>query len=152
MCNFTIYFDIQAYYLDIPSILLGYPSSIHTFMPTIGSWCVIINFSTIHVIWTPLLKIDISGHFKAYSSLSFKPTGIGIAHMGKPRSTSKFEHFFLQIYKAVYFAKKKTPAFQQIPENLLFSFFLKLIIWNTYIFTKCVNYFKFSISLKSYGE
>ena len=35
--------------LEYPSILLGYPSNIHTFMPSIGSWCVIINFSIILV-------------------------------------------------------------------------------------------------------
>ena len=30
-----------------PSILLGYPSNIHAFMPSIGSRCVIVNFSII---------------------------------------------------------------------------------------------------------
>ena len=45
-------------------------------MPSIGSWCGIINFSVRHVIKTELLKSDVSGHFKkAYSSHSFQPTG-----------------------------------------------------------------------------
>ena len=52
-CNFSIYLDIQVYYLDFqvyyldiqvyyldPSILLGYPSNNHTFIPSIGSLCV----------------------------------------------------------------------------------------------------------------
>ena len=39
---------IQVYYFD-PSKLRGYPSNIHTCMPSIGSWCAIIKFFIIHV-------------------------------------------------------------------------------------------------------
>ena len=47
-------------------------------MPSIGSWYVNIHLSIIHVIYIALLKSDISGHSKAYSSNSFQPTGIGL--------------------------------------------------------------------------
>ena len=71
------------YLLGYPSILLAYPSNIHTFMPSIGSWCGIINLSIIHVIYTALLKRDTSGHFKAYSSHCFQPKGTGLASLCK---------------------------------------------------------------------
>ena len=44
--NFFLEVELQ-YLLLYPSILLGYPRNIHTFMPSICSWCVIINFSII---------------------------------------------------------------------------------------------------------
>ena len=39
--NYSIYLDAQLH---------GYPINIYTFMPSIGSWCVIINFSIILLI------------------------------------------------------------------------------------------------------
>ena len=48
-----LYFFLERllqYLLGYPTILHGYPRNIHTFMPSIGSWCVIINLSIIHVI------------------------------------------------------------------------------------------------------
>ena len=50
-------------------------------MLSISSWCVIINFSMIHVIKNVLLKSDIFGHFKAYSSHSFQPSGTGLGSL-----------------------------------------------------------------------
>ena len=40
---------ILQYLLGYQSILLGYPSNIHSFMPSIGSWYVIIHVSIIHI-------------------------------------------------------------------------------------------------------
>ena len=54
--------------------------------------------------------------------------------------------FFLQIFKVVYFAEKKRI------HKIYYSFFKKPIIGNTYIFTKCIDNFKFSMSIKSYEE
>ena len=68
-CNYSIYLDIQVHYMDISK---QYPH----FKPSIGSWCVIINLSIIHVIYTALLKSDVFRHSKAYSSHSFQSTGI----------------------------------------------------------------------------
>ena len=65
-CNFGIYLDIQA---------------ITTFIPSIGSWCVIIHLSIIHVIYNALLKSEVSSHSKAYSSHSCQPTGIGLGSL-----------------------------------------------------------------------
>ena len=67
--------------LGYSSILLGYPSNNRIFMPSIGSWCVIIHVSIIHVIYNALLKSDVSGHPKAYSSHSFQPTGIRLGSL-----------------------------------------------------------------------
>ena len=58
--------------------------------------------------------------------------------------------FFLQIFKVVYFAEKNTRI---LKNSIKFSIHLKKTeIRNTYIFTKCIDNFKFSISLKSYEE
>ena len=67
--------------LGYPGILLGHPRNNRTFKPSIGSWCVIINLSIIHVIHTALLKSDVSDHSKAYSSQNFRPTGIGLGSL-----------------------------------------------------------------------
>ena len=58
-CNHSIYLDIQVYYLDI-----------HTFMPSIGSWCVIINFSIIQVIFRFSSRhLPEKWHFRSLQSL-----------------------------------------------------------------------------------
>ena len=76
------FLDVKFWYLlEYPSILLGYLSNNCTFMPSIGSWCVIIHLSIIHVIYITLLKSDVSGHSKAYSSHSLQPTGIGLGSL-----------------------------------------------------------------------
>ena len=41
----------------------------------------IIIFSIIHVRWTAILKSEVSDHFKADSSHSFQPTGIGLGSL-----------------------------------------------------------------------
>ena len=51
----------------------------------------------------------------------------------------------------VFILPKKT-VFQKIPYNLLFIFFQIDTFQYTYIFTKCIDNFKFSTSLKSYEE
>ena len=51
--------------------------------------------------------------------------------------------------KVVYFAKKYT-CISKIPWNLLFIVFQNEIFPCTYIFTKCIDNLKFSISWKSY--
>ena len=43
-------------------------------------------------------------------------------------------------------------SFQKNYENLLVIFFSKKDIWHTYVFTKCIDNFKFTISLKSNEE
>ena len=56
--------EVQLQYLlGYPGILLWYPSNNHTFMPSIGSWSLIINFYIIHVIKTTLLKSDLKVYF-----------------------------------------------------------------------------------------
>ena len=47
--NFFLEVKFQ-YLLVYPSTLVGYPSNIHTFIPSTGSWCVIMTFFVIPVI------------------------------------------------------------------------------------------------------
>ena len=69
--NFSIYLDIQVYYLDIQAIttLLCLLFVLHVLVTFICSFC---------YLTTALLKSDVFQHSKAYSSTSFKPTGIGL--------------------------------------------------------------------------
>ena len=68
-CNFSIYLDIQVYYLDIQviSTLLCLLLVDFVLVPSIYS---------IFYLTTALLKSDIFCHSKTYLSHSFQPTGI----------------------------------------------------------------------------
>ena len=107
-CNFSIYLDIQVYYLDIQAIttLLRLLLVLYVLVPSIDSF---------FYLTTTLLKSDVFRHLKAYSSHSFQPTGIGLgslwrgnrgAHYQLSRFPYKLVKKFLQIFKIVYFAKK----------------------------------------------
>ena len=67
-------------------------------------------------------------------------------YVGMPINLS----LFLQIFKVVNFAKKTRILKNSI--KFIIHFFQKEIIWHTYICTKWIYNFKFSISLKSYEE
>ena len=69
-CNFSIYLDIQVYYLDIQAIttLLCLLLVLYVLVHSIHSF---------FYLTTTLLKSDIFRHSKAYSH-SFKPIGIGL--------------------------------------------------------------------------
>ena len=71
-CNFTIYLDIQVYYLDIKEIttLLCLLLVLYALLPSIYSFF----YRT-----TTLLKSDIFWHSKVFAAHSFQPTGIGLA-------------------------------------------------------------------------
>ena len=73
-CNYSIYLDIQLYHLDILAIstLVCLILGLDVLVPSIDL------FSNNK---TTLLKSDVSGHFKAYSSYSFQPTGIGLGSL-----------------------------------------------------------------------
>ena len=123
---------ILQYLLWYPSILHGNPSNIQTCMPSIGSWCVIINFSIILVIKTALLKSDVFRHSKGYSPHSFEPTGIGLGSLWRGNRcvlliiSAYLEigiYFFLQIFKVVYFAKKNAHFKKFL--KIYYSFFFK---------------------------
>ena len=78
---------------------------------------------------TALLKSDIVWHSKDYSSYSFQPTGIKLGSLWRGNFTiSKYSVKFI------------------------IDFFQKKIFGHTYIFTKCIDNFKFTISLKFYEE
>ena len=73
-CNFTIYLDIQVYYLDIKSIttLLGLLLVLYGLLPSIYSF---------FYLTTTLLKSDIFRHSKVFAAHSIQPTGIGLASL-----------------------------------------------------------------------
>ena len=72
--------SVIQYLLVYPSILLGYPSNNHTYMPSICSLCwflLFIHFSTFQPLsWKVMFR-----HSKSYSSHSFQPTGIGLGSL-----------------------------------------------------------------------
>ena len=102
-CNYSIYLEIQV-------TQYGYPSNIHTFMPSICSWCVIIHFSIILVIKTALRKSDIFRHSKSLLLIQF--------------STYRNRTGFIVKRKQVHIAN-----YLRIPINCYFFYqFLKLFI------------------------
>ena len=98
------FLDVKfCYLLGYPSILLGYLSNNHTFMPSIGFWCVIIHLYIIHVIYIALLKSDVSGQSKAFSSHSFQPTGIGLGSLWRAKSFTAYYQLSRLTYKLIIF-------------------------------------------------
>ena len=73
-CNFSIYLDIQVYYLDIKAIttLLGLLFVLYALLPSIYLF---------FYLTTTLLKSDIFRHSKVFAAHSFQPTGIGLASL-----------------------------------------------------------------------
>ena len=148
-CNFSIYLDIQVYYLDIQAIttLLCLLLVIYVLVPSIHSF---------FYLTTALLKSDISGtqmtslptvfNLQASNWVHFEEeTG---AYYQLSRFIYKF-YFYFFIFKVAYFATKKYGLFKKFPEIYDSIFFQKPIIGHTYICTKCIDNFKFTISLKS---
>ena len=56
--------------------------------------------------------------------------------------------FFLNIFLKLFILQKKHALFKKFPK-IYYSFFFQEIIGHTYIYTKCIGNFKFTISLKS---
>ena len=73
-CNFSIYLNIQIYYMDIQAItiLLCLLFVLYVLVPSICS---------ILYLTTAVLKSDIFRHSKAYSSHSFQSTGIRLGSL-----------------------------------------------------------------------
>ena len=107
------------------------------------------------VIYNAILKSDISGHFKAYSSSSFQPTGIGLGLLWKGNiCVSPIVYHQLKIYSCLFCKKIKKVRNNFSINSIKFitHFFSKTDNLHTYICTKCNDSFKFLISLKSYKE
>ena len=66
-------------------------------------------------------------------------------------NTYKFVKIKCKILKVVYFVQKNM-CISNNSIKFIIIFFQKEIIRHTYIFIKCIDNFKFSISLKSYEE
>ena len=115
-CNFSIYLDVQVYYLDIQAIttLLCLLLVLYVLVPSIYS---------IFYLTTALLKSYVFRHSKAYSSHSFQPTGIGLGSLWiRNRCVLPFISASLYIYiffKVAYFPPKNT-RFSNNSLNLLF--------------------------------
>ena len=68
------------------------------------------------------------------------------------RITSKLASFFFFINKVAYFAPKNMQFSKNSIKFIITLFFQKEITGHMYIITKCIDNFKFTISLKSYEE
>ena len=92
--------------------------------------------------------------FPVTSSHSFQPTGIGLGSLWRgnrcvlPIISEDLEIDFFNKFLKLFILPKN----MRISKNSRFFFFQKPIIGNTYIFTKCIDDFKFWISLKSSEE
>ena len=73
-CNFSIYLDIQVYYLDIQAIatLLFLLLVLYALLPSIYSF---------FYLTTTLMKSDIFWHSKVFTAHSFQPTGIRLGSL-----------------------------------------------------------------------
>ena len=142
-CNFGIYLDIQIYYLDIQAIT--------TFLCLILVLYVLVpSIYSIFYLITALLKSEVFRHSKAYSSqLSTYRYWTGfIVKRKQVHIPIILAYLKIYFFLVAYFAPKKYALFKNFPIFFCF-FFQKEIIGHTYICTKCNNYFKFTISLKS---
>ena len=148
-CNFSIYFDIPVYYLDIQAI-----TTLYAFY-----WFVVL-FPSIYSFFylaTALLKVTFSGTQKPTPPTVFSLQASNWVHCeektGAYYQLSRFTFKLLFFYKFLkLFILPKKHTFQKISKNVLFIFFQKEIIGHTYICTKCIDNFKFTIYLKSYEE
>ena len=116
-CNYSIYLDIQVYYMDIQAICkhLCLLSILDVLVPSIDSFF----YNT-----TALLKINVFRHSKAYSSTSFGPTtmGIGMKWVSKKDSAYIFSDrlFFNKFIKFLFFSKDSCDV-QKIIYNLFWK-------------------------------
>ena len=143
------------YLLGYPSILLGYPSNNHTFMPSIGSLCAVSFYSFIFLPYNrspkkwhfSVLKRILLPQFSTYrhrTGFNVKRKQVRITnYLGLP--INLYLYFF---FSSCSFCSKKYALFKKFPKIYSF-FFQKEIIGHTYICTKCIDNFKFTISLKS---
>ena len=101
--------------------LLRYPSNNRTFMPSIGSWCVVIHLSIIHVI-TPSWKVTFPVTQKPTPRTVFNLQASDWVHCeeetGVYYQLSLFSYKLLILKKILFkvnFARKKIRTFQKIP-------------------------------------
>ena len=151
-CNFNISLDIQVYYLDshVINTLLCLLFVLYVLVPSIHSFF----YPT-----ATLLKSDVFRHSKAYSSHSFRPTGIGLGSLWRGY-TYAYRKVYGKNYKLVKkncnFFKltmlpKKYVYFKKFPK-IYYSFCFQNDFLYTYICSKSIYKYIFLISLKSYEE
>ena len=121
-CNFSIYLDVQVYYLDIRAIttLLCLLLVLSVLFPSIHSF---------FYLTTALLKSDVFRHSKAYSSHSFQPTGIGLGSLWRGnRCVLPIISVYLYIFDFFYNKVVKLFIFENVfcPKNALFKKFSKI--------------------------
>ena len=128
-------------------LLLGNPSNIHTYMPSIGSLCLIINFSITHVC---INHSPEKWRFWSLQSLLLPQFFLlpeeTCAHAAISRQTSKLVPFFYPFLKLLILQKNVT--FKIFPKIYYWLWSEKSISQYTYIFTKCNDDFQFSILSK----
>ena len=133
-CNFSIYLDIQVYYLDMQAITTLYPFY----------WlymCCFLLFSHFSTLQPLSWKVTFSGTKKIIEPTVFnlqvsdwlhceEETG---AHLSMSQFSSKLVSFFVLILKVAYFGTKKYVIFKKLPK-IYFWFFLKKTFTKVYIY------------------
>ena len=146
---YSIYLDIQVYYLDTQAI-----STLYAFY-----WFLMCNhwffYNTCYTKCSPekwcfrSLQSLLLRQFSTYRHRTgFIVKRKQVCMQKLSRNTYKLVRFFLPIFKVIYFTPQKKTCNS---ENSIKTFFLKSIL-HMYICTKCNDNFKFSISLKSHEE
>ena len=109
---------------------------------------------------TALLKSNVFGTQKPTPPTVFNLQASDWVHCEEERSvyyqmsriTSKFVFFFSKLLKLLFLPQKNTRISKNSIKFIINFFFQKEIIGHMYIFTTCIDNFKFTISLKSYEE
>ena len=118
-------------------------------MPSIGYLCVSSFYS---LLLPPYNCSPEKWHFRHsndLSSHSFQPTGIKLGSLWRG-NRCKLQRFIYKLF--IFFFKllilpKKYALFKKFPKIYYSIFFQKPVIGHTYICTKCIDNFKFTISL-----
>ena len=128
--------DIQVYYMDIQLYYIYvYPSNIHTFMPSIGSSCVMINLS---ISIPPSWKVTFPVTSKPTPPTVFNLQALNWVHCGKKQvHITNYLGIPINWYKflkSIIFAQKNVRTSKNSIKFII-HFFQKEIIGHTYIFT-----------------
>ena len=138
-------------------ILLRYPSNNHTFMPSIGSLCVGSSYILIflpynrslekwHFLALKILLLPQFSTYRHWTGFIVKRKQVRITnYIGLPINCLKKNYKILKLF----LWPQKNAHCSKNSLKFIINFFLKKnVIGHTYIYTKCNDNFKFTISLK----
>ena len=121
------------------------------------NWFLMCNYSIFYNTCriTSLLRIDIFVHWKVFTDRSFQPTSIRLRSLWRGRryeSKRISTHLYIgKLKKKLFFSWNFVSNFKTFPTFYCSLKLPKKIHLYTYIFSKCNDIFKFSISIKLNG-